>query len=274
LVGLGYVKKQGTKLALTETAKSYLLSNSPFYWGPMLKGLQERNEHKRLLVAIKSNANTLKFGDKTFTDMWEEGSITAEAAQNFTDRMHATVFAPAVGAIKSGVFKGVKKLLDMGGGSGCFSIAFVKKYSASKATVLELPAVCKVASGYIKKFKLTKKITTYPANFFQDTWPQEHDGILFSQILHDWPIAYCEKLIQQAYDALPRGGQIFIHEMLLDESKVSPLTVACFNLLMFINHKSQQFTKSQLFNLLRKTGFKNPKVKKTFGYHSVVYAKK
>ncbi len=81
-------------------------------------------------------------------------------------------------------------------------------------------------------------------------------------------------MLKKSFDALPNNGRIFIHEMLLDEGKCSPITATAFNLLMYVNHGSQQFTKSQLFNLLELIGFKNCDYIKTHHYYSLIIAQK
>ena len=62
--------------------------------------------------------------------------------------------------------------------------------------------------------------------------------------------------------------------MLLNHDRSGPLTVACFDMLMLINHGSQQFTKNELFNLLSAAGFKDLNVIPGFGYFSLITGKK
>lgn len=273
LIGFGFLTKKQNKINLTPTAKNYLISESPFYWGAVLESLRDRAEHKKIISAIKQGSNQLIFDNKSFTDMWQEGSITSAAANAFTKKMHATISAPAIEAIKSGAFERTKKLLDVGGGSGCFSIAFIQAYKDRKATVFELPAVCEVSQRYIEESNAAESVFLHPGNFFmQDNWPMNHDGILLSQILHDWPIDKCVVILKHAYHVLPVGGQIYIHEMLLDDNTKSPLATVCFDLLMFLNHQSQQFTKEMLSELLQSCGFSTPKTIQTFGYYSITTA--
>ncbi len=274
LTSLGLLSNKNQIFSLNTTSKTYLLPESLFYWGDQFQGLRESIQHKRLKNSLVNSTTQLSHEKKSFSSMWEDGSLTAIAAFDFTKKMHATIFAPALNAVKSGIFSSTKKLLDMGGGSGCFSIAYIKKYKKNRAAVFELPAVCEITKKYLESFNSTNKIDVLPGNFFKDEWPNGYDGILFSQILHDWPIHQCKILIKKAYEALPIDGRIYIHEMLLSENKTGPLTIACFNLLMFVNHQSQQFTKNQLFELLSDVGLKNIKVKKTFGYYSVITGKK
>ncbi len=272
LISLGFIKKEDELLKLTPVAETYLIPSQPFYWGNMLEQLKKRNEHVSLISVLKDNSYLLSFDKKSFSKMWEGGEISPEAAEAFTHCMHATIFAPAVSAVKSNVFKDTKNLLDMGGGSGCFSIAYTKEYPGNKATVFELPVVCHVTQKYLDKFEIKQEISLFAGNFFKDAWPRKHDGILFSQIFHDWPPELCQELAKLAYEALEPGGKVFIHEMLLDQDKSSPLTTACFDLLMYINHRSQQFNQKDLTNLLLNAGFKNPTLTKTFGYYSVLSA--
>jgi len=272
LTCLGFLIYKNNKFSLSPVSKTYLLPDSLFYWGPQLNGLRDKLEHQQLLNAIYKNSEQLTFKNKSFTDMWETGKITQEAAINFTEKMHATIFSPALHAVQAEAFAKIKHLLDMGGGAGSFCIAYIKKYPKSKATVFDLPEVCKVTNNYLKKFNATKKISIEAGNFFKTDWPKGADGVLFSQIFHDWTLEKCTYLTKKAYDILSAGGQILIHEMLINNK--SALTVACFDLLMFVNHQSQQFTKQELFDLLRSTGFKKPKMTKTFGYYSIISATK
>ncbi|MGQ3892023.1 methyltransferase [Legionella sp. CNM-4043-24] len=273
LVCFGLLYQSNNTFHLTPTSKTYLLPESPFYWGAILEAQRNREEYKKIIGAIRAGSNQLLFDGKAITDMWKEGSITPEAASNFTKKMHATIFAPSIGAIKCGLFKSIKRLLDVGGGSGCFSIAFIQEYPECAATVFELPAVCSETKKYIAEVDLLDKIVIHPGNFFNlEHWPIGFDGVLLSQILHDWPIEHCKEILKNAYNSMPVGAKIYIHEMLLNDDKISPLTTACFDLLMFVNHKSQQFTKNELFDLLKTIGFKDPQMEKTFGYYSIITA--
>ena len=143
----------------------------------------------------------------------------------------------------------------------------------AKASVFELLSVCQVAQDYLMKTVSQDQVELYPGNFFTDPFPDGVDGILFSNVLHDWQPEKAALLINEAYRVLPKGGRVFIHEMLLNkESK--PLAAATFNLLMYINHGSQQYTNESLFSLLTECGFQGMKTIKTHPYYSVTIAEK
>jgi hypothetical protein len=275
LINLGFLNINANKISLTLTAKNYLIPESLFYWGSVLYPFRERIEHKKVINAIKQKSNQLTFDNKSFTDMWQEGSLTPDAARSFTEKMHATIFAPALEAIKLNLFASTKNLLDVGGGSGCFSIAFSQAYPERTAVVFELPTVCEITKKYISEFNADKNVSVHSGNFFtNEHWPRNCDGILFSQILHDWPIEKCTEILKHAHSAMPSGGVIYVHEMMLDDSKASPLATVCFDLLMLINHRSQQFSKHELHSLLKECGFSDPLTTYTFGYFSITTATK
>jgi acetylserotonin N-methyltransferase len=275
LISMGFLLKEKDKVALSHVAYSYLLPNSPFYWGEIYTPFREREEYKRTIAAIKSNNYNFTFGGKKFSDMWEEGDISKQAAANFIHLIHKTMFATAIATAKLGVFKNINNLLDVGGGSGGFSIAYIKHNENVNATIFDLPHVCELAKGYAENYEVLKQIKFYPGNFFKDKWPDEpYDGILFSQIFHDWKPDYCLSLAKQAYNNLIPGGKIFIHEMLLNDDKSGPLTVCYLDLVMLINHGAQQFTKNELVYILEKAGFSKINVVPTFGYYYMITGEK
>ncbi|HMT02185.1 MAG TPA: methyltransferase [Burkholderiales bacterium] len=202
--------------------------------------------------------------------MWKHGTLDANFAETFTKIMHSSIFPAAISAIDSGIFANTTHLLDIGGGSGCFSEYFINCYPESRATIFELPTVCNILENNIKN----ENINIYSGNFFNDNFPEDFDGILLSNILHDWDLEYVKVLLKKCFIALPNNGKIFIHEMLLDENRCSPITATAFNLLMYVNHGSQQVTKSQLFNILEFIGFKNCNYVKTHYYYSLIVAQK
>jgi acetylserotonin N-methyltransferase len=273
LLALDFLRREGPALALTESARRFLLRASPESWESVLTRLRGKPDHVRIREAIRPTAaesSHLAHGGRTFTQMWEEGDLTPEAATHFTQGMHATIFAAAASAAVSGAFTGVRRMLDVGGGSGAFAMALTERDPGLTVEIFDLPAVCEAARGYFAASPAAARIELRPGNFFGEAWPQGHDGILFSNIFHDWSPEVCADLARRAYASLPPGGRVFAHEMLLDDDKCGPLTTACFSLLMHVNHASQQFSRRELTQLLEGVGFAEIRVIPTSGYYSVV----
>jgi acetylserotonin N-methyltransferase len=170
--------------------------------------------------------------------------------------------------------RGVSRLLDVGGGSGCFSIAIAQELQSVRCTVLELPAVCDVARGYIADGGVADRVDTMSIDMFRDAWPRGYDGMLFSNIFHDWNAATNRFLARRAYDALERGGRIFLHEQLLAEDGSGPVTTAAFSMLMLFGTHGRQYTFSELEQILSSAGFVDIDSRATYGYYSVVSGRK
>jgi acetylserotonin N-methyltransferase len=273
LVGLGFLEKDlvAQTFSLTPFTRTYLLPSSPAYRGPTFFRARKSKEHERMRDALRSSRTAMVTANgKTQQEMWSRGEVSVESAREFAPAMHAGGFAAAHAAAESGLFDSVHRLLDIGGGSGSFGIALAGRGPAPQTTLFDLAPVCEVALEYLERFGARNRVTPVSGNFWQTPWPTGHDGILFSNILHDWTLAQCRDLAKRAFDAVEPGGRVFVHEMLLDEGKRGPLTTLCFSLAMYISHGSQQFTASEIEMILSDAGFESITVTPTFGYYSVV----
>jgi hypothetical protein len=98
--------------------------------------------------------------------------------------------------------------------------------------------------------------------------------IAFSNVFHDWDRASCRHLAGRSLEALPPGGRIYVHEMLLNDTKDGPLPAACFSMSMAISTRGKQYSAEELAHLLTEAGFTNVAVTPTYAYYSLVSAEK
>ena len=98
---------------------------------------------------------------------------------------------------------------------------------------------------------------------FREPWPKGYDAVFFSNIWHDWNFRTCAWLAARAYEALPRGGRIMLHEALLDDDGSGPPTTAAFSMLMLLATQGQQFTFAELKALLENAGFEDIETRQT-----------
>ena len=206
--------------------------------------------------------------------MWETAAVDPDLAREFTARMHSYISAPMVGAARAGVFSGISRLLDIGGGSGAACIAAASTDPGIRCTVFDLPAVCGVAEEYVRSAGLQGRIDTAGGSFRHDQLPGGYDGMLLSNILHDWRPEIGRAIIRKAHDALLPKGKLLVHEMLYNESPPGPLATACFSMMMFINHGARQYTQNELTTMLEEAGFRGVTRTDTFGYYSILSASK
>ena len=196
---------------------------------------------------------------------WDIGEIDAEHAAKFTKYMQSSHISASNGFAKNVNLSqfGVSRFMDVGAGSGCFSIAAAHHQPNVRAILFDLEPVCRVAQEFIDKSGLEKdKVITYTGNMFKDDFPLHNDSkhgyqaMFYSNIFHDWSEEKCKYLAKKTYDALPENGIIFLHEALLNEDGNGPLITACFSFHMFLVTEGKQFTFTELKSLLNEVGFK------------------
>jgi acetylserotonin N-methyltransferase len=110
---------------------------------------------------------------------------------------------------------------------------------------------------------------------FEMDWPQGHDAHFFSNIFHDWSEATNRMLAAKSFAALPSGGQIMLHEILLDDDHTGPLIAAAFSMLMLLGTRGRQYSLPELRAVLESAGFVDISAQRTGGgYYSLVTARK
>jgi hypothetical protein len=286
LAALGLLAVRGDSYEPTESARTYLLPQSPYYWGPLLRTLGVvPQQHAALLAALRAaddraasvgvaTAAQPKAAGEQPSDDWERGQIDPAQAEIITQIMHCHSLPAAVGVARNGDFAGVTRLLDVGGGSGCFAVAIAQQLPSVRCTVMELPAVCECARRYIAEGGVADRVDTAAVDMFRHAWPRGYDGIFFSNVFHDWDEGTNRALAARAYDALPPGGRVFVHEMLLADDGSGPVTTASFSLFMLLGTQGRQYSGSEVREILEAAGFGEVQSRATHGYYSLVSGRK
>jgi len=273
LAALGFVAQTDGRFALTDVARTYLLPESPFYWGPLLARVREVPlDCKRLLDGLRRGRAA---AEARVTGMWRAPTPQPpEALVAFTHAMHAHSFALALHVVPAFALGMARRLLDVGGGSGSYSIAAALHYDALACTVLDLPAVCTVACDYARRHAVVDRVATAPLDMFVDAWPPDHDCILMSDIFHDWDDHTCRELARRAHAALAPGGRILIHEMLLADTLDGPLAAAAYSMVMLFVAQGRQRSTREIIDILSSAGFTDAAVTPTANGYAVVGARR
>jgi acetylserotonin N-methyltransferase len=278
LASLGLLVMRDERFQLTDQARQYLVKSSPFYWGHMMRVAVSDWHRDTVLEKLKAKGSASAAGPQGTpaptgsgrpADGWAAGEIAIGQAEAIAASMHSHSLPAAIGAARNYDLAGVNRILDVGGGSGCFMIAFAQAHPKIKATILELASMCQAAATYIEAGAVGGRVGTMALNMFRDPWPTGYDAIFFSNIWHDWNFRTCAWLAERAYEALPRGGRIMLHEMLLDDDGAGPATTAAFSMLMLLATQGQQFTFGEIKNLLEQAGFRDVETRQTAGYYSI-----
>jgi acetylserotonin N-methyltransferase len=279
LAALRLLRLQDGRYHLAQDARTYLVKGSPWYWAPMASVAVSDWHRSRILEKLRQHGSDQVAGPEgtplvsaegRAADDWAAGNVSQQRALEVAARMHAHSVPAALGVATHYDFRGIKRVLDVGGGSGCFMVAAAQAHPHLRCTVMELPAMCEAASGYIEAGGVADCVDTCAVDMFRQRWPHGYDALFFSNIWHDWNVRTCQWLAARAFEALPMGGRILLHEMLLDDDGAGPVTAASFSLLMLLATQGQQFTFGELKIILEGAGFSHVDATATHPYYSVV----
>ena len=263
LVAMELLEKKEDSYFNKPISVKFLIKESKGYYGDFILMNEESDDSWKELDKIIINGSSII-----------ENHRERLAKEGFTKAMHNNAQAPARAISDLLDFGDKKHLLDIGGGSGAFSIILTNKYENLKATVIEQPAVCKTIKEYIEKEGNVDKVSILEGDYFQVEYPS-HDIALFGQIFHSNSKDQNAFLLKKVFDKLEENGIVIITEFLLDEDKTSPLFPALFSLNMLKQTKEgRAYTFSEIESWLKDVGFKNIEKQHLIGPHTAIIAHK
>jgi precorrin-6B methylase 2 len=126
-----------------------------------------------------------------------------------------------------------RMLLDVGGGTGIYSIAWLRHHPQLRAIVWDRPEVLKVAHEMAGAYGVVDRLECRPGDMFRDPVPGGIDVVLLSNVLHDWDVPECRALIARCAATLPPGGRLLIHDVFLNDALDGPLPIALYSAALF-----------------------------------------
>ncbi len=127
-----------------------------------------------------------------------------------------------------------ERLLDVGGGSAAYSIAFAKACEKLRATVLDLPPVLPIAQGHIDEAGLADRVETRAGDLRRDTFGKGFTLVLVSAICHMLSQEENQDLLRRCFEALEPQGRVVIQDFILEADKTAPKQAALFALNMLV----------------------------------------
>ena len=176
-----------------------------------------------------------------------------ESARHFTLALagRAKNVAPLLAA-SAGV-DASRLLLDIGGGTGIYSIACLQRNRRLRAIVWDRPEVLKVAGEMAAKYGVADRLELRPGDMFADPVPVGADVMLLSNILHDWDVPECRTLVAAAA-ALPAGGRLLVHDVFLNDALDGPLPIALYSAALFSMTQGRAYSGAEYREWLTEAG--------------------
>jgi cyclopropane fatty-acyl-phospholipid synthase-like methyltransferase len=147
-------------------------------------------------------------------------------------------------------------LLDLGGASGTWTIPFLHLNPDAIATIFDLPEVIPMAEEMIKSSGLAGRIRLLAGDYNTDALPTGVDLAWISAIVHQNSREQNRAMFEKVYAALIPGGNVLIRDVVMGESRITPLMGALFAVNMLVGTPGGgTFTFNELAEDLASAGF-------------------
>jgi hypothetical protein len=127
-------------------------------------------------------------------------------------------------------FSRFERWLDLGGGSGCYSIAACERNPHLRTIVMDFPNVLAVTREFVVRHGLEDRIETRPGNFLEDVLPAGCDLVTFITPLQSYMPPEVIRALTRAREAVAPGGTVLVLDYMLDDDKAGPMDPAFMNL--------------------------------------------
>lgn len=237
---LGLTEKEGPLYRNSKISQTYLVSGAELYQGNI----------------IAHSANAREFWANLADNIFEEGAERPkrDAHRDFILGMHNITMAGRGEIFLEHIdLSNRRRLLDVGGGPGTYSIIACRRYPQLKAVVFDLPETVAIAKEIITQEGMQELVSVREGNWEIDDFSNGYDVVLMSNVLHGAG-SRAEMKLAKAYKSMDEGGLLVIQEFLLNDVKSGPLVPALFNVMV------GAYSKAELLSLIENAGFIGPKV--------------
>jgi (2Fe-2S) ferredoxin/precorrin-6B methylase 2 len=189
----------------------------------------------------------------TYQEMDERGE---EWTRAFIAAMHRNAAERAPLVVQAVGTEGVGRMLDVGGGSAAYSIAFAQASDSLQAVVFDVATVLPIARGHIRDAGLEARVTTREGDLRSDRFGGGYNLVFASAICHMLGVEENEDLLKRCYDALEPGGRLVVQDFILEPEKTAPKNAALFSLNMLVGTKrGSSYSEAEYREWMETAGF-------------------
>jgi len=226
LAVLGLLRKEGGLFANAEAAARYLVAGKPEYMAGLGHTVNLWDSWSTLTEAVRAGTAVFERPD---------GGAGEERTRAFIAAMHYGGSARAERLVALLELDGVERVLDVGGGSGAYAMAFARARDGIAATVFDLPHVTPLTRRYVEEAGLSDRIDVAEGDAVADELPRGYDLVFMSQLLHSNSAAENEALIANGAASLNAGGRLVIQDFVVDDGRTGPPQAIIFAINMLVN---------------------------------------
>ncbi len=253
LVSVGLLTRDGERYVNSPAAQRYLSPDSPAYFGDYYRFQIDRQIYPNMTALDAGIA-----GDQAnLAHQSMSGWLSDSAdASDFSKAQHAGSAGPALLLANAVDFAAAENLLDVAGGTGAYAITLCNKHPGLNATIIDFPAVIEVSKRFVAEAGMTGRIALVAGDALEIDWPGDQDAVLMSYLLSAVAGADIETLLTRAWNALRPGGRLVVHDFMLHDDHVGPVSAAAFFLCyLALRTDTVSFTSAEIAARVRALGY-------------------
>jgi hypothetical protein len=247
-VAVGLLERSDDVIRSTPAAARYLASDSEY--SIRNYALDERwcwPAWGRLEEALRNDAPPLPQDDDGYHVFPEEFLL---------DFLHGHSLAMGDKLAAAISLQGVRKMMDVGGGSGAVSIALCRANPSLRSVVLDREQVLAKTAEHVARAGLSDRIRGAAVNIFADELPGDCDAAVIANLLHDFSAERASEILRRVAASLPKGGRLLVMEIAPDDDRSGPVHAAVFTVTMIVNTEGGvAYTRAELKAMIDAAGF-------------------
>ncbi len=220
-VAVGLLRKEDGAYANTDAAGAFLVPGAP---GSLVDAIRYNRDVYAAWGNLADLARTGEPVEKPALHLGED----PERTRTFVLSMHSRALGIGRAVVPQLDLTGCRKLLDVGGGPGTYSVLIAQAHPEIACTVLDLPAVVAVAKELIADQGMADRVATLAGDYHTTAFPSGLDAVLFFGMLHQESPEAIADLLKRARDALRPGGSVYVMDMMTEPSRTAPKFSALF----------------------------------------------
>jgi len=266
LCAIGLVSKKKNLFSNTPAAAKFLIKGKKEYMAGIMHTSGLWKTWSTLTEAVKKGGKTIADPIQKRSPAWFESFIAA---------MHYRAAASAFQMVAKLDLSKTSTVLDIGGGSGAYAMAFVQAKKEIIATVFDLPNVIPLTKKYVGEAGLSDRFRFVKGDYNKDDFGKDFDLAFFSAIIHINSPENNQSLMYKAARALKPGGQVVIQDFIMNKDRTIPSFGTFFALNMLVGTEDgDTYTEAEVKSWLKKSGFTGIRRLAGEGPASMIIAKK
>jgi SAM-dependent methyltransferase len=187
----------------------------------------------------------------------KHGHFSEEEQRIFSAGVEAFTAGTAQALATTYDFGRHRRVLDLGGGTGSFLRAVLRRHGGLQATLFELSTVAPLARQRLDAETATRQVEVVAGDFFRDPLPDGHDAVLVANVVHLFSPEHNHALLGHLRDHAAAGARLLLVDFWSNPTHTEPLLAALLaGEFLVIAGEGDVYSEEEVRGWLEQTGWR------------------